>query len=753
MELSKVKSYDNNVSSNLDGESYKIEADAEFFNHLSKRIYTDSILAIVRELMCNAWDSQVEADNTETPIIVHCPNILEPVFKVIDRGVGMDLDTLKNVYSSYGKSTKRSNMNVTGGLGVGSKTPFAYTDSFTVYSVKDGMKHTMVNYKDNGMPKIKEIFSTPTDEPNGVEINVPVKTDHFESFKSRILAMTAIFHGNVDVKGIKQYDYNLSNIYQNSDLRTFFKVDDSIVDQNLFFVDSNIVSSFTSSNMLVLMGNVPYQVDLNKLNLESTLSNMIRKDLSIWRKVTCLEMPVGSLDFSMSREHLEYSDRTIQVLTSKFKEVYQKAKQIGSNLLTQCTDDYSRYQVGFKLHKQAPSIFEDPKHIRKHLITLNASRRGLETLVHGGFGNDVTSRKISRDYLHCGLNDYMFIIPDEGRYHIHVIMYENRNLKRKRLQKLHQSVSTLSVTPSSRRHASNSDNIIMMGDKRIGQQVVDIIKERVKEYGDNVAVHLHNLSDVEVEREPQEKRSKGMGKRINSQGNTYTVTIGDIENGLDKEDEYFVFINSEDREIDYSDSKLSRSLIDMLPKMMNDTTFSKTYTCPNTATVKPAQFTFMVVNKTTRNLTSRYENMIHIDDFFDEYKHELQQTIVDFIVKNTKSVIWKFASPQARTREKLTQGVSHSWHWDDMCEKITRYNEFSIRAFNLPLSSYSQIHKIIRKMRLDDKSERRKEVEHMKSTQYGRLKLTVELASEQLKMFTEFSKKRLGKYRYSKREK
>ena len=40
----------------------------EFFQVLSKSLYTDPVLAMCRETVCNAWDAHIAAGITDTPI-------------------------------------------------------------------------------------------------------------------------------------------------------------------------------------------------------------------------------------------------------------------------------------------------------------------------------------------------------------------------------------------------------------------------------------------------------------------------------------------------------------------------------------------------------------------------------------------------------------------------------------------------------------------------------------------------------------
>ncbi len=47
---------------------FGISNSAEFFDILSRTLYTDQILAVVREVLCNAWDAHIAAGCTDKPI-------------------------------------------------------------------------------------------------------------------------------------------------------------------------------------------------------------------------------------------------------------------------------------------------------------------------------------------------------------------------------------------------------------------------------------------------------------------------------------------------------------------------------------------------------------------------------------------------------------------------------------------------------------------------------------------------------------
>lgn len=87
---------------------------------------------MIRELSCNAKDAHVDAGKGDVPFEIHLPNDLEPWFAVTDFGIGLSHEDVTGLYRTYFDSTKTKSNDVTGQFGIGSKSPFAYVDQFTV---------------------------------------------------------------------------------------------------------------------------------------------------------------------------------------------------------------------------------------------------------------------------------------------------------------------------------------------------------------------------------------------------------------------------------------------------------------------------------------------------------------------------------------------------------------------------------------------------------------------------------------------
>jgi len=165
---------------------FKIKASAKAFKILSG-FYSEPILAIPRELGANAWDAHVKAKNTGKMFEVHAPNSLEPWFSIRDFGTGLSPQDIDQIYTTYFESTKTSDNDSDGCMGLGSKTPFNYTENFMVTSYFGGTKYVYSCFIDEaGSPNIMPVSNEKTDEHNGLEIRFGIKIADISMFVEKI---------------------------------------------------------------------------------------------------------------------------------------------------------------------------------------------------------------------------------------------------------------------------------------------------------------------------------------------------------------------------------------------------------------------------------------------------------------------------------------------------------------------------------------------------------------------------------------
>ena len=110
---------------------FRVEASAFTFEILST-LYSDGIMACIRETLANCWDSHKRASIESRPFIVYIPNKLNPNFYARDYGKGLN--------------TKEKNVNWRGGVSRGYKTGYYSRDNtFWRKTVFDWYDYTCQN--------------------------------------------------------------------------------------------------------------------------------------------------------------------------------------------------------------------------------------------------------------------------------------------------------------------------------------------------------------------------------------------------------------------------------------------------------------------------------------------------------------------------------------------------------------------------------------------------------------------------------
>jgi len=273
----------------FESNKFSIALTAHAFNVLSSSLYSNKIRAILRELGCNAVDAHKAAGNQE-PFIVHLPNQLEPCFAVRDFGISMSHETIMGLYSTYFTSGdyKLQSNDFIGCYGLGSKSPLSYIDSFEVVAYGDGQKRLYVcNLDSEGIPEISHINTEPSDEPRGLEVRFPVKTQDFQDFYDEAGDVFSYF----DIKPT---------------LRGYSRV--KIIEPKHTILGTNwAVRERDSHGPQVIVGGVAYKVNRAQINFSAV-------DVDIFA-------PIGSVDITPSRETLRYTKKTILYIEQVVKDI------------------------------------------------------------------------------------------------------------------------------------------------------------------------------------------------------------------------------------------------------------------------------------------------------------------------------------------------------------------------------------------------------------------------------------------------
>lgn len=150
-------------------------------------LYEDPIEASVRETISNGIDAVSVAHSGKRPEVkVYTPSNLNPVLVIKDNGIGMTYNDLVEVYAKYGASTKADDLNQIGAYGLGAKAPLSYGNEFTVTSIKDNFKTTILVAREEMTNYIKVVDSAETSEPSGTTVSIPLNNSDVERFKENV---------------------------------------------------------------------------------------------------------------------------------------------------------------------------------------------------------------------------------------------------------------------------------------------------------------------------------------------------------------------------------------------------------------------------------------------------------------------------------------------------------------------------------------------------------------------------------------
>jgi hypothetical protein len=325
------------VSGSQDSTSFEISLkdSAHIMGILREGLYTDRILAVLREYGANAWDAHRAAGKHATPIEIHIPNENDPVLRIRDYGTGLSHDDMFAVFTQYGSSTKRGSDDVVGMLGIGSKSGFAYADTFTVISRHGGHQRTYVAALDESEKGTLSLLDDRECEADdtGIEIQITSKSEDVYTWQNRA-----------------------RRIYKHFEPRPTINVELPEPPSEITRLEHGTIVNGDGGNWIAVMGCVPYRVNLEQLE-ETRLPKCLR-ELS-----GQLHFTIGEVQPSASREELKYTKATKEALVEKFTSlvdeyVTQALKALEADVLTEWEKRLS-VRVLHKLNLPLPEQWKD----------------------------------------------------------------------------------------------------------------------------------------------------------------------------------------------------------------------------------------------------------------------------------------------------------------------------------------------------------------------------------------------------------
>lgn len=484
----KLHDHNNNLITNVKDEAndFGIGNASVVIEILRNHLYENKIQTSVQEYICNARDAMREAGKPEHAFEITIPkenrnSVLNvhnsPTFKVRDYGNGITPDRMKNVFILYGASTKRSDNKQTGGFGIGAKSAWAYTDSFTIVSITDGIKRTYVAHTGvNKNGTLQLLTETPTNEPSGTEIQIPVKYQDIQAFENA--AYRAVYFWNDRPKFINGECPQKPYTHKHGSLEII----------NEFNVDRNILNERFP---IALIDGIPYS--MNKFLSSSKFLRDLEDRVS---KAMLIHFPNGILELSASRESIGDSSQSIQAIDSEAKLINDSITNSLKNEFKQATtvsDWVKVHQNNYNLFRtiDISPEFNDYKidcdHTLSHVNFTHNKDFSSKVLI-----SHITNKNQGEQRRNAPAKDPDKLYKDESRYiptsclqHIYYnsvkesTQLENRRIRE--LVKLHSKVVILEAT-------TNGD---------------DVLKQAIQDLN---AIDLQTVIAPEKERKPKEKK-------------------------------------------------------------------------------------------------------------------------------------------------------------------------------------------------------------------------------------------------------
>jgi len=297
-------------SDSFEESNYTIEASAKAFSILSDGLYANKIKAVIRELSTNAYDAHIDAGCPTKPFDIHLPDTFSLYFSIRDYGTGLSHEDCMNLYTTYFGSNKTDTNDAVGCLGLGSKSPFAYTDSFTVISYYHNVKRVYNAFKnEHDQPVFAMLDETETDEPNGIEVKFPVDDDDCWDFNNE--AKEVYQHFKVKPNFIDCDAPNIEDIE--------FTIEGEGKDWGLRKSNAQLGCA--------IMGQVEYPIDAD--HFEGQVEVVLRSPINIY-------FEIGEVDITPSREALSYNQYTKDAIEARVKTILGEISETLTDSFASC---------------------------------------------------------------------------------------------------------------------------------------------------------------------------------------------------------------------------------------------------------------------------------------------------------------------------------------------------------------------------------------------------------------------------------
>lgn len=282
---------------------------------LSSNLYSDPEQSFIREIVSNAWDSHVEANTTDTPVIIRFKNDnYNKSITIRDYGTGLSPERFAEVYCNIGSSTKRESNDFIGGFGIGKYSSLACSNTVYITSYYNNIAYYYVMVKSGNSITTNLLREQPTTEKNGVEVTIR-NISNIRPYENALDYI--VFFPNVYIDGIVHY-------LNDTQLKRF----------------KNFAVSSRSITHKLLLGNVLYPCNLKLLpkDVEAFLNTLSYTGIVI-------KFDIGELSITPNRENVIYTSDTVDKISFRVREAKKELLEMVSKKLSK---DYQNLEEYYK---------------------------------------------------------------------------------------------------------------------------------------------------------------------------------------------------------------------------------------------------------------------------------------------------------------------------------------------------------------------------------------------------------------------
>lgn len=291
--------------------------------------------AVIREISTNALESNRAAGYTG-PVEIRLPSQGDPFLTITDHGLGLGLEEITEVIGDFAGSTKRHAGQATPNYGIGSKSPYAVTDQYTVIAVKDGVRRVVLFARlSDGNPGYKILSTTATSEANGVSVRIKTLEPDASS-KWRDAAKSVLYwweKGTFRVLGESLSTGNLEEIEIPS-------YRDAIRDA----ISTKRVQSMTRETRVSRGAMVVVRTDTTGYSVPLGFFDSLELPTHSLGELT-VQMPKDSIKISPNRESIEDTEGNRELIYAALREWAEAISSTHLTKLDAATSSYNLYRA------------------------------------------------------------------------------------------------------------------------------------------------------------------------------------------------------------------------------------------------------------------------------------------------------------------------------------------------------------------------------------------------------------------------